>query len=76
MELYRNKRSSRRQDRKFKYVKFTMDERDGGISAQHDFPLRLTDEEVGPVAVEIALRFAKIIDDSCSAFMQGIWGGR
>lgn len=51
MELYRNKRSSRRQDRKFKYVKFTMDERDGGISAQHDFPLRLTDEEVGPVAV-------------------------
>ena len=39
-------------------------------------PLRLTDEEVGPVAVEITLRFAKIIDDSYSAFMQGIWGGR
>lgn len=38
MELYRNKRSSRRQDREFKYVKFTMDERDGGISAQYDFP--------------------------------------
>ena len=64
------------QNRKYKYVKFTMDEQDGGISAQYDFPLRLADEEVGPVAVEIALRFAKIVDDSYSDFMQSIWGGR
>ncbi|MBR5095031.1 MAG: YbjN domain-containing protein [Oscillospiraceae bacterium] len=60
-------------NRKYKYVKFTMDEKDGGVSAQFDFPLRLADAQVGPVAVEIALRFAKIVDDSYPEFMQGIW---
>ena len=61
-------------NRKYKYVKFTMDERDGGISAQYDFPLRLADHEVGPVAVELALRFAKIVDDCLPEFNQAIWG--
>ena len=58
--------------RKYKYVKFCVDD-DGDVTAQYDFPICLTNEAVGKVAVEIALRTAKIVDDAYPEIMKAIW---
>ena len=57
---------------KYKYVKFTMDD-NGGVCAQYDVPISVGDC-LGAVALEIALRFAKIVDDAYPEIMKIIWG--
>ena len=58
--------------RTYKYFKFTMDD-NGAVCAQYDFPVSLTSDAVGQVAVEIALRCMKIIDDAYPNIMKSIW---
>lgn len=58
--------------RTYKYYKFTMDDK-GGVCAQYDFPVSLPTDAIGKVAIELALRCAKIIDDVYPMVMKSIW---
>lgn len=57
---------------KYKFAKFTMDD-NGGVCAQYDVPISIGDS-LEAVALEIALRFAKIVDDAYPEIMKEIWG--
>ena len=59
--------------REYKYFKFTMDER-GGVCAQYDIPMSVKSEDLGGIAVEIALRCSQIVDNAYPRIMQVIWG--
>ena len=59
-------------NREYKYLKFTMDDK-GAICAQYDFPLSLPDDRLGGVAIEVAVRASKIVDDAYPKIMQTIW---
>lgn len=58
--------------RTYKYFKFTMDD-SGAVCAQFDFPVSLSKEDVGKVAVELAVRCMKIVDDAYPKIMKSIW---
>ena len=58
--------------RTYKYYKFTMDDK-GGVCAQFDFPVALPSDAIGKVALELALRCAKIVDDVYPQVMKSIW---
>ena len=60
-------------NRKYKYMKLTLDPSDGGVCAQYDLPVRLSDSEVGKVCFEIAIRFSNIVDDIYPDIMKAIW---
>lgn len=60
-------------NRKYKYAKFTIDS-NGAVSAQFDFPVRTSSETLGDEAIEIAIRFSKIIDDVYPDIMRVIYG--
>ena len=49
--------------RTYECLKFTMDDK-GAVCAQYDFPVSLSKEDVGKVAVEVAIRSMKIVDDA------------
>ena len=59
--------------REYKYMKFTIDN-DGDMCAQYDFPVQISNECLGPVALEILMRCAKIIDDCYPKVMKTLWG--
>lgn len=59
-------------NRSYKYVKFTIDE-DGEVTAQYDFPVSASDEDLGEMVIELAMRCAKIVDDTYPEIMQAIW---
>ena len=59
-------------NRKMRYIKFLLDE-DGDLNAEYDFPVKLADEQVGEVAVEIFVRLMKILDDVYPDFMRAMW---
>ena len=59
---------------KYKFFKFTMDAQ-GAVCAQYDIPLAITEgDSIGPVAVELALRCASIVDDVYPIIMHSLWG--
>lgn len=59
---------------KYKFFKFTMDVQ-GAVCAQYDIPLAITEgDSIGPVAVELALRCASIVDDVYPIIMHSLWG--
>ncbi len=60
-------------NREYKYFKFTMDD-NGAVCVQYDFPVTVSEEEVGSIAMEVALRCAKVVDDAYPRIMQVIWG--
>ena len=60
-------------NRNYKYMKFTVDG-DGDLCAQYDLPVSAADENLGKMVIEIAMRCAKIVDDSYPRIMQSIWG--
>ena len=60
-------------NRHYKYVKFAIDD-DGDLTAQYDLPVSADDENLGKMVIEIAMRCAKIVDDSYPKIMQSIWG--
>jgi len=60
-------------NRDYKFFKFTMDDT-GAVCAQYDFPVTVSEEEVGSIALEVALRCAKVMDDAYPRIMQVIWG--
>lgn len=60
-------------NKKYRYAKFVLDPSDGGVHAEYDFPVKLNIPTVKEVAVEIALRFMKIIDDAYPEIMKAIW---
>ncbi len=62
-----------RMNDKFKYAKFVLNDR-GDVHAEYDIPRSVSDENLGEIAVEIALRFASIIDNAYPEIMQSIWG--
>lgn len=58
---------------KYKFFKFTMDAQ-GAVCAQYDIPLAITEgDSIGPVAVELALRCASIVDDVYPIIMHSLW---
>lgn len=60
-------------NRNYKYIKFSIDD-DGDLCAQYDLPVSAADENLGSIVIEIAMRCAKIVDDSYPKIMQSIWG--
>ena len=60
-------------NREYRFFKFTMDDT-GAVCAQYDFPVTVSEEEVGSIAVEVALRCVKVMDDAYPRIMQMIWG--
>lgn len=56
----------------YKYFKFTIDDK-GAVRARFDFPVSLSTEAVGKVAVEIALRCMSVVDDAYPKIMKSIW---
>ena len=58
-------------NRRFRYAKFTLDN-DSDIRMEYDIPLRA--QEVGPIAVEVFLRFMSITDEAYPEIMKAIWG--
>lgn len=60
-----------RQNRKFRYVKFVLDD-DGDVNLEYDLPVK--GANVGPCAVEMFIRFMRIIDEALPDFMHLIWG--
>ena len=62
-----------RLNREYKFFKFTMDDK-GAVCVQYDFPVTVSEEEVGAIALEVALRCAKVVDDAYPKIMQVIWG--
>ena len=54
----------------FRYCKFVVDD-DNDVNAEFDFPVRT--QNVGPMAVEIFIRFMKIIEEVYPRFMKALW---
>lgn len=54
----------------YRYCKFVVDD-DNDVNAEFDFPVRT--QNVGPVAVEIFIRFMKIIEEVYPKFMKTLW---
>ncbi len=57
-------------NRKFRYVKFVLDD-DGDVNMEYDLPMK--GGNLGPCAVEMFIRFVKIIDEVLPEFMHLIW---
>lgn len=55
---------------KYRYIKFVVDE-DNDINAEYDLAVRTGN--VGPVCVEIFIRFMNIIDEAYPVLMQAMW---
>ncbi len=55
---------------KYRYIKFIIDE-DYDVNAEYDLPVR--SENVGPMCVEIFIRFMNIIDEAYPKLMQAMW---
>lgn len=55
---------------KYRYVKFVVDG-DNDINAEYDLAVR--SGNVGPVCVEIFIRFMNIIDEAYPVLMQALW---
>ena len=55
---------------KYRFIKYTLQE-DNSLSAQYDMPIR--SDCIGEAAVEIAIRFLQIIDESYPEFMKAMW---
>ena len=62
-----------RLNREYRYAKFTVSD-DEGIFIQYDVPSQIESSSLGAIALEIAIRFAKIIDDVYPMIMKEIWG--
>lgn len=58
---------------KYKYAKFSVSS-SNAVTAEYDFAVATPSEAVGPIAVETALRFAKIVDDGYPEIMRVVWG--
>lgn len=59
-------------NKKVRYLKFYIDD-DGDVNADFDFPICLSDEDIGNVALEILQRSMMILDNEYSAFMKAIY---
>jgi len=57
---------------RFRYAKFGIDS-DGDLTAQYDIPVRISDDNLGEVAFEIAVRIAQIVDKAYPEIMKAIW---
>ena len=57
---------------RFRYAKFEIDS-DGDVTAQYDIPQRTSTEDLGDVALEIAMRLSQIVDESYPEIMKAIW---
>lgn len=55
---------------KYRYIKYVLD----GKSIHAEYDVAVSAENIGEIAVEIFVRFAKIIDDSYPELMKAIWG--
>lgn len=56
---------------KYRYVKFVLD-KDGDVNLEYDYPIHCPNPAAS--AGEIAVRFAKIIDDIYPELMRALWG--
>ncbi len=57
-------------NREYRYIKFVVN-KDNELRAEFDMPIRT--DNVGPVAVEIFIRFMQIIDKALPILMKAIW---
>ena len=55
-----------------RHVKFCLDNR-GNVNVSFDFPITLSDECVGPVAVEVFIRSMRILDEKYNLFMKALY---
>ena len=60
-------------NQKYRYAKFSVAP-NGAIMATYDFPAKTPSEAVGPIAVEIVMRFYEIVDEAYSDIMRAVWG--
>lgn len=60
-------------NQKYRYVKFLINMTTGGVCLQYDIPLRVDDNNLGPVACEILLRTSNLLDDAYPEIMKSIW---
>ncbi|MBE7002681.1 MAG: YbjN domain-containing protein [Ruminococcaceae bacterium] len=55
----------------YRFAKFILDE-DGDINMEYDLPVETND--VGEIALEIAIRFVQIADEAYPTMMKALWG--
>lgn len=60
-------------NREYKFIKFVIDD-DGDLMAQYDLLMCIPMADVPEVALELLVRFRKIIDGCYSTVMETLWG--
>lgn len=55
-----------------RHVKFSLDNR-GDVNVSFDFPVKMSDECVGPVAVEVFIRSMRILDEKYDVLMKALY---
>ena len=58
---------------RFRFPKFVMD-KDGDITVQYDIPLKVPDDALGDIAMELLIRISHIADEAYPEIMRFIWG--
>ena len=59
-------------NKKYRYFKFYLNSNDG-LNVEYDFPLSISIEQVGKLAIETIARAFKILDDVYPTVMKALW---